>query len=789
MPEKPRLSPALQKSIESAFWLASQKGHEYLTVEHLLMSLKDDALVMKAIRACGGNFDEIWRELEGHLAKMEPAPWKQAPDPTPTIAFHRVMERAIVHSIASESDFIDSGAVLASILPETESFASFVLSKHGVQRLPLLRFLSHGSGSPSKPSKPLNPSRPSAVHIGPIQIPQPTPISTEEAESDGALEAYAVDLLEKAKQGLIDPLVGREAELERIMHVLCRRKKNNPLLVGEAGVGKTALAEGLALRIHQGAVPDGLAATAYYSLDLGGLLAGTRYRGDFEARVKSVLDALKKKPGALLFIDEIHALAGAGSAGEGTMDAGNLLKPALADGTLRCIGASTYQDLKGGFEKDRALARRFQTIELPEPIESEAIDILKGLRGAYEKHHGVKFADESLEAAVRLSARHLRDNFLPDKALDVVDETGAAQRLLPAEKRKPELGAVDIEAIVAKMARVPLQSVSSDDAERLAGLQDGLKKQIYGQDEAIESVVSSIKLSRSGLKGHDKPSGSFLFAGPTGVGKTELAKQLASILGVPFIRYDMSEYMEKHAVSRLIGAPPGYVGFDGGGLMVDAIRKQPHTVLLLDEIEKAHEDLFSILLQVMDHATLTDSHGRKADFRHVILILTTNAGSKSVNQRGLGFAGASSAKGAKSAKGAIEKAFSPEFRNRLDAILYFNPLGRQEILCVVDKFAAELQSLLAEKKVELGLSGTAREWLADKGFDPSMGARPMARVFEEYVKRPLAEEILFGKLKHGGKAIVDAHKGKLTVSAKCADSERATKKPKSAKNTKNAAEA
>ena len=783
MPERPKLSPALQKSIESAFWLASQKGHEYLTVEHLLMSLKDDALVIKAIRACGGNFDEIWRELEVHLAQMEPAPWKQ-PDPTPTIAFHRVMERAIVHSIASESDFIDSGAVLASILPETESFASFVLSKHGVHRLPLLRFLSHGSGSPSKLSKP------SAAHVGPLHIHRPAQTGTEETESDGnALETFAVDLLEKAKQGLIDPLVGREAELERIMHVLCRRKKNNPLLVGEAGVGKTALAEGLALRIHQGAVPDGLAATAYYSLDLGGLLAGTRYRGDFEARVKSVLDALKKKPGALLFIDEIHALAGAGSAGEGTMDAGNLLKPALADGTLRCIGASTYQDLKGGFEKDRALSRRFQTIELPEPIESEAIDILKGLRGAYEKHHGVKFADESLEAAVRLSARHLRDNFLPDKALDVMDETGAAQRLLPAEKRKPELGAVDIEAIVAKIARVPLQSVSSDDAERLAGLQDGLKKQIYGQDEAIESVVTSIKLSRSGLKGHDKPSGSFLFAGPTGVGKTELAKQLASILGVPFIRYDMSEYMEKHAVSRLIGAPPGYVGFDGGGLMVDAIRKQPHAVLLLDEIEKAHEDLFSILLQVMDHATLTDSHGRKADFRHVILILTTNAGSKSVNQRGLGFSGAGNAKGAKSAKGAIEKAFSPEFRNRLDAILYFNPLGRQEMLRVVDKFAAELQSLLAEKKVELGLSGAAREWLADKGFDPSMGARPMARVFEEHVKRPLAEEILFGKLKHGGHAKVDVRGDKLVVRAKCADSDNATVKHRGYKNTKIAVEA
>jgi ATP-dependent Clp protease ATP-binding subunit ClpA len=758
------------------------------------MSLKDDALVMKAIVACGGKLDEIWRDLEGHLAKMEPVLWNQAPDPTPTIAFHRVMERAIVHSIASESDFIDSGAVLASILPETESFASFVLNKHGVQRLPLLRFLSHGGGSPSRSSRLSNPSslsRPLKAPAGPVQIPQ----AGEDIGSADPLEDYAVDLLEKARQGLIDPLVGRQAELERIMHVLCRRKKNNPLLVGEAGVGKTALAEGLALMIHQGAVPEGLAATAYYSLDLGGLLAGTRYRGDFEARVKSVLDSLKKKPGAILLIDEIHALAGAGSAGEGSLDAGGLLKPALADGSLRCIGASTYQDLKGGFEKDRALSRRFQIVELSEPAESEAIDILKGLRGAYERHHGVKFADESLKAAVQLSSRHLRDNFLPDKALDVVDETGAAQRLLPLEKRKRELGVADIEAVVAKMARVPLQSVSSDDAERLAGLQESLQKLIYGQDEAIERVVSSIKLSRSGLKGRDKPTGSFLFAGPTGVGKTELAKQLANILSVPFIRYDMSEYMEKHAVSRLIGAPPGYVGFDGGGLMVDAIRKQPHAVLLLDEIEKAHGDLFSILLQVMDHATLTDSHGRKADFSHVILILTTNAGAKSVSQRGLGFAGTSYAKGAKSAKGAIEKAFSPEFRNRLDAILYFNPLGRQEILRVVDKFALDLQSLLAEKKVTLGLSDAAREWLADKGFDPSMGARPMARVFEEHLKRPLAEEILFGKLRHGGSAKVDIRKGKLVLSAKSAENDkstesgRATRGRPSAKNTKKAAKA
>jgi len=751
MPERPQLTPTLQKSIESAFWHASQSGHEYLTIEHLLFSLRDDALVFKAIRACGGNHDEIWRELENYIKEnMESIPWEKPLDPVPTIAFNRVMERSIVHAIASEVEYIDSGAVLASILPETETFASYVLNKHGVERLPLLRYLSHGYETSSSRG------------VGsPLRRREPE--GEEEITSSDPLAAYAVDLLEKARQGRIDTLVGREPELERIMHVLCRRRKNNPLLVGEAGVGKTALAEGLALRIHQGEVPEGLAASAYYSLDVGALLAGTRYRGDFEARVKAVLDALKKKSGALLFIDEIHTLSGAGSVNGGSLDAGNLLKPALASGDLRCIGASTYQDLKGGFEKDRALSRRFQIIELAEPAEPEAVEILKGLSGAYEEHHRVKFTDESIEAAVRLSARHLRDSFLPDKALDVMDESGAAQRLLPADKRKQELGVPEIEAVVAKMARVPLQSVTSDAAARLASLETDLKSLIYGQDEAVEHVASSIKLSRSGLRGHERPSGCFLFAGPTGVGKTELAKQLAKVLNVPFIRHDMSEYMEKHAVSRLIGAPPGYIGFEDGGLLVDAIRKQPHAVLLLDEIEKAHADLFAILLQVMDHATLTDPHGRKADFRHVVLILTTNAGSKNISQRRLGFI--DSGMGG-SAKGAIEKMFSPEFRNRLDAILYFKPLGHAEILRVVDKFANELQTLLSEKKVKLSLSSAARNWLAEKGFDPAMGARPMARVFEEHLKRLLADEMLFGSLKKGGTAKFDVRQGKLTLNAK-----------------------
>ncbi|MCL1893014.1 MAG: ATP-dependent Clp protease ATP-binding subunit ClpA [Holophagaceae bacterium] len=751
MADKPRLAPALQKSIESAFWHASRRGHEYLTLEHLLYSLRDDSLVIKAIGACGGDQDKIWWELEVYLSeKMESIPWKKAPEPTPTIAFNRVMERAIVHAIASEVSYVDSGAVLASILPETESFASYLLTKYGVERLPLLRFLSHGSGE-----------QPSRVRTKPKRKEEAE--EDDDSPSNDPLKTYAVDLIEKARNGHIDPLVGRELELERIMHILCRRRKNNPLLTGEAGVGKTALAEGLALRIHKGEVPEELATNAYYALDLGALLAGTRYRGDFEARVKSVLDALKNKPGSLLFIDEIHTLVGAGAVGGGSLDAGNLLKPALASGNLRCIGASTYQDLKGGFEKDRALSRRFQIIELTEPAEAEAVEILKGLRGAYEKHHGVKFTDDSLEAAVRLSARHLRESFLPDKALDVVDETGATQRLLPIDKRKQEVGVAEIEEVVAKMAKVPTQSVSSDDAMRLANLEADLKDKVFGQDEAVERVVSSIKLSRSGLRGHERPGGSFLFAGPTGVGKTELAKQLAMVLGVPFIRYDMSEYMEKHAVSRLIGAPPGYVGFEDGGLLVDAVRKQPHAVLLLDEIEKAHSDLFAILLQVMDHATLTDPHGRKADFRHVVIILTTNAGSKNVSQRRLGFndSGVGS-----SARGAIEKTFSPEFRNRLDAILYFKPLGHAEILRVVDKFANELQALLGEKKVKLNLTTSARNWLAEKGFDPSMGARPMTRVFEEHVKKPLAEEMLFGVLKNGGQAMFTARGGKLALRSK-----------------------
>jgi len=572
-----------------------------------------------------------------------------------------------------------------------------------------------------------------------------------------------VDLVARAAEGRIDPLIGREAELERLVHVLCRRRKNNPLLVGEAGVGKTALAEGLALRLHAGKVPDALKGAPFFSLDMGALLAGTRYRGDFEERIKRVLQALADKPGALLFIDEIHTLVGAGAVGGGAMDASNLLKPALASGELRCIGATTFQDAKSTLDRDRPLARRFQKIEVLEPSEEDSVAILMGLRERYETHHGVKFAPEAVRAAVALSVRHLRELHLPDKAIDILDEAGAAQKLLPARRRKKVIGVPEVEAVVARMARVPVTAVTSDDRLRLGSLEAELKAVLFGQDEAIEKVASAIKLSRSGLRGADRPVGSFLFTGPTGVGKTELARQLARIQDVPFIRFDMSEYMEKHTVSRLVGSPPGYVGFEEGGLLVDAVRKNPHAVLLLDEIEKAHPDIYAILLQVMDHATLTDSHGRKGDFRHVCLILTTNAGARNLSQRKVGFAEAGAGT---SARGAIEKTFTPEFRNRLDAIVPFAPLGRAEILKVVDKNLKELEGLLATKDVVLTVSKEARQWLADKGYDPAFGARPMARLVEEQLKKPLADLILFGKLQKGGTAKAECRGEGLALTAK-----------------------
>jgi ATP-dependent Clp protease ATP-binding subunit ClpA len=721
-------APETLESIQRAFRLATDLRHDTVGLEHLLLALVDEAPARRILSTCGVRMDVLKKDLMEVLARaFTPVPAPSAVEPEPTLGFDRVVQQAVVHAAVSSAKHVDSGSLLVFMLQEEESHASYFLRTQGVDRLTLLRVISHGAKS--APS-----------------IPQPTE-EGEAAPARDPLEAFASDLVARAARGQIDPLIGRQLEVERMIQVLCRRRKNNPLLVGEPGVGKTALAEGLALRIHQGSVPDVLKQARIFALDLGALIAGTRYRGDFEERVKQVLDRLSKEPNSILFIDEIHSLVGAGSASGGAMDAGNLLKPALADGSLRCIGSTTFNDVKQSFDRDRALSRRFQKIDVLEPSEQETLDILKGLRPHYESHHGVKYSDEGLEAAVGLSAKHLRDLHLPDKAIDVIDEAGASQKLLPEAQRAAAIGADEIERIVAKMARVPVQAVSADDRVALATLDTELKRVLFGQDPAIDEVVSSIRLSRSGLRSPDKPIGNFLFAGPTGVGKTELARQLARILGVEFLRYDMSEYMEKHAVSRLIGAPPGYVGYEEGGLLIDAVRKSPHAVLLLDEIEKAHPDMYGILLQVMDHATLTDSHGRKADFRHVILIMTTNAGARDLADRRMGFREAGQGG---SSRGALERTFTPEFRNRLDAIVNFNALGTAEIERVVDKHLDELRVMVAPKGVTIEISPEARAWLATKGFDRAFGARPMARLIERVVKKPLSEALLFGPLGSGG---------------------------------------
>ena len=733
-------APDTLESIRRAFRVASERRHDLVSLEHMLYALVEDPQAREILTRCGVDLVQLKTDLEEVLERAFSAvPGKKAVKPESTLGFDRVVERAVVHAASSSAQQVESGALLVFLLQEDESHAAYFLRKQGVERLSLLRAISHGGGE-----------APGAARTAP---------DGSEARVADPLEAYASDLIAKAARGAIDPLIGRQLEVERMVQVLCRRRKNNPLLVGEPGVGKTALAEGLALRIHAGEVPDALKDVRVFALDMGALVAGTRYRGDFEERVKQVLDALEKHDQAILFIDEIHTLVGAGSASGGTMDAGNLLKPALASGQLRCIGSTTFSDVKQSFDKDRALSRRFQKIEVLEPTEAEAIEILKGLKSSYESHHGVTYPDASLEAAVTLSARHLKDLHLPDKAIDVIDEAGAAKKLgargaLGAEGAigAMEVTVADIEKIVAKIARVPVQAVSSDDKVALKNLEGELKSVIFGQDAAIDEVASAIKLSRSGLRAPDKPMGNFLFAGPTGVGKTELAKQLARILKVEFLRFDMSEYMEKHAVSRLIGAPPGYVGYEEGGLLIDAIRKSPHAVLLLDEIEKAHPDLFAILLQVMDHATLTDSHGRHADFRHVILIMTTNAGARDLSGRHMGFF--ETAQTSKAA-GVIERMFAPEFRNRLDAVVHFSSLGGPEIERVVDKHLDELRQLVAARKIAIELTPAARAWLAEKGFDRAFGARPMARLVEKAIKKPLSELLLFGTVSDGDRVVVD----------------------------------
>ena len=725
-------APETLESIRRAFRLAADRRHDLVGLEHLLYALIEDPQARQLLSTCSVDLPQLGRDLEEVLNKsFSPVPGKKAVKPESTIGFDRVVERAVVHAASSSAQQVDSGALLVFLLQEDDSHAAYFLRKQGLDRLQLLRTISHGT-----------------------EMPSTAPRRTDTSEDGGPrdpLEAFATDLVDRAARGTIDPLIGRADEIERMVQVLCRRRKNNPLLVGEPGVGKTALAEGLALRIHHGEVPEALLSARVFALDLGALIAGTRYRGDFEERVKQVLDRLSKEQNAILFIDEIHTLIGAGSASGGTMDAGNLLKPALANGTLRCIGSTTFADVKQSFDKDRALSRRFQKIEVLEPSEKETIEILHGLKSHYEQHHGVKYSDEAVTAAVTLSVRHLKDLHLPDKAIDVLDEAGAAQKLRPADLRVEVIGIPEVEHIVARMARVPVQAVSNDDKLALQNLDGELKSVIYGQDGAIEEVASAIKLSRSGLRAGDKPIGNFLFTGPTGVGKTELAKQLARVLKVQFLRFDMSEYMEKHTVSRLIGAPPGYVGYEEGGLLIDAIRKSPHAVLLLDEIEKAHPDLFAILLQVMDHATLTDTHGRKADFRHVILIMTTNAGARDLSGRKLGFG--NPGEGGKST-GVLERMFAPEFRNRLDAIVNFNALGTAEIGRVVDKHVDELRALVNDRNIKIELTPEARTWLAEKGFDRAFGARPMARLIERTIKKPLSEMLLFGNLEAGSTVLV-----------------------------------
>src|SRR5437763_8316076 len=769
------ITKELESSLRLAFAEAKARRHEHVTLEHLLYALLRDPVATRILRACGARLVELKRDLESHLAESQPQlPEGSERDPEQTRAFQRVLERAAMQVQSSGKETIDGGNVLVALYRERDSQALYLLEKQGVTRLDLLRYISHGALKVRDETGMRPSGDDDELHA------QPQGDDEDGGLADDPLAAYCVDLIARAADGRLDPLVGRKSEIERTIQVLCRRRKNNPVYVGEAGVGKTALAEGLALAIHEGKVPEILKDAPLYALDLGALLAGTKFRGQFEERLKAVVKALSEKPGAILFIDEIHMLVGAGATSGGSMHASNLLKPALANGELRCIGSTTFSDFKASFDRDKALARRFQKIEVLEPSRDEAVQILQGLKSRYEEHHGVTYSDPALEAAVDLSAKHLVDRHLPDKAIDVIDEAGALQRMKPANERVPLIGIPEIEQVVAKIARIPPRSVSSDDKTALKSLAPELKKVVYGQDPAIEALASAILLRRRGMGSPTKPIGSFLFSGPTGVGKTELAKQLGRFMGVPLIRFDMSEYMEKHTVSRLIGAPPGYVGFDQGGLLTDAIRKQPHAVLLLDEVEKAHPDVFDILLQVMDHATLTDNNGRQSDFRHVVLIFTTNAGAREMSAGRMGFGstgrpeilrgsetgdtdfGIDGTKGG-TAKAAIERTFSPEFRNRLDSWIAFSGLPRPVILRVVDKQVAELRAQLREKNVELELDEASRAWLADHGFSPQFGARPMARLLQHVMKKPLAERILFGDLQEGGKVRVSALDGKLVL--------------------------
>lgn len=733
------IAQELEVSLHMAFMDARQNRHELITVEHLLLAMIDNPTAANVLRACGAKLDTLRNDLKQHIAEHTPiVDGEEEVDTQPTLGFQRVIQRAMLHVQSSGKKEVTGANVLVAIYGEKDSHAVFFLHQQGVTRLDVVNFISHGVA----------------------KVPEENQGSTDGVENtsendtpaNSALETYALNLNQEVVDGKIDPLIGRELELERVVQTLCRRRKNNPLLVGEAGVGKTAIAEGLAYRIVEKQVPEVLENATVYSLDMGALLAGTKYRGDFEQRLKAVMKQLEKEDGAILFIDEIHTLIGAGAASGGTLDASNLLKPALSSGKLKCIGATTYQEYRGIFEKDHALSRRFQKVDVVEPSIDETIAILKGLKSKFEEHHQVKYSLGALTSAAELSAKYMNDRFLPDKAIDVIDEAGAAQRILPKIKRKKTISNKEIEDIVAKVARIPPKNISNDDRSALKTLERDLKAVVFGQNKAIEALASAVKMARSGIGQGHKPVGSFLFSGPTGVGKTEVAKQLAYIMGIELIRFDMSEYMERHAVSRLIGAPPGYVGFEQGGLLTEAISKQPYSVLILDEIEKAHPDIFNILLQVMDHGTLTDNNGRKADFRNVTIIMTTNAGAESLSKASIGF---TNAKEVGDEEADLKRLFSPEFRNRLDATVSFAPLSQEIIIRVVDKFLMQLEDQLHEKKVEATFSDELKQHLGKKGFDPLMGARPMARLIQDTIRKALADELLFGRLVNGGNVHID----------------------------------
>lgn len=732
------IAQELEVSLHMAFMDARQKRHELITVEHLLLAMIDNPTAAEVLRSCGAQLDVLRSELTNYIEEHTPTvAGNDEVDTQPTLGFQRVIQRAILHVQSSGKKEVTGANVLVAIYGEKDSHAVFFLHQQGVTRLDVVNYISHGVAK---------------VADGEAKRTETEQEAEAEASPGGALENFTQNLNQQVLAGKIDPLIGRERELERVIQTLCRRRKNNPLLVGEAGVGKTAIAEGLARRIVEGNVPEVLSGAVVYSLDMGALLAGTKYRGDFEQRLKAVMKKLAEQQDAVLFIDEIHTLIGAGAASGGTLDASNLLKPALSNGTLKCIGATTYQEYRGIFEKDHALSRRFQKIDVEEPSVQETVEILKGLKSRFEQHHSVKYTNSALSTAAELSAKYINDRHLPDKAIDVIDEAGAAQRILPKSKQKKVISNKEIEDIIAKIARIPPKNISSDDRTVLKSLDRDLKAVVFGQDKAIDALAAAIKMARSGLGNSQKPIGAFLFSGPTGVGKTEVARQLAYTLGIELVRFDMSEYMERHAVSRLIGAPPGYVGFDQGGLMTEAITKHPYCVLLLDEIEKAHPDIFNILLQVMDHGTLTDNNGRKADFRNVTIIMTTNAGSEAISKTSIGF---TLGKQAGDEMAEIKRLFSPEFRNRLDAIVSFAPLSQEVIMRVVDKFLMQLEDQLHEKKVEASFTDALKASLAKRGFDPLMGARPMARLIQDSIRRALADELLFGRLANGGHVTVD----------------------------------